>query len=446
MGDLSCLLKQLLKLPKEKQLKNSNQKPNRPEELQQLLQGFEEILKKATEKKASDVHLKVGLPPIVRVNGNLYYLNTSSNDHIDRLTSDTIRQWAVALMNPRQLERFENGEEVDLGFESGETGRYRINVCYQRSNTRMVCRHIPAEIKNFSDLFLPPVIEELASLPRGLLLVTGTTGSGKSTTLAAIIDHIAKSRSCHIITIEDPIEFSFKDRKSIITQREVGLDTGGFTKALKYALRQDPDVILIGEMRDEETMRMALSAAETGHLVLSTLHTMDATEAINRILSTVSEGFQDQMRHQLAATLNGVVSQRLVRRKDGKGRIPAVEILISNVRVKEMILDASQNKDLARAIEEGKHIGMQTFDQSLMDLYQKGLISEEDALLHCSNIQDFQLRLGGVVPGQWNGTEPQTNTDIRTRQQRVADALKNKEAENVAVELDDDDLEQKKAS
>lgn len=372
-----------------------------PEKLQQL-EEFEQILKKATEKKASDVHLKVGLPPIVRVNGNLYYLNSSDSEKVVRLTAEQLGQWALALMTPRQLEKFESGEEVDLGYESTETGRYRINICYQRSNTRLVCRHIPAHIKNFEELYLPSVIEELASLPRGLILITGTTGSGKSTTLAAIIDYIAKNRSCHIITIEDPIEFSFKDRKSIITQREVGLDTGGFTKALKYALRQDPDVILIGEMRDEETMRMALSAAETGHLVLSTLHTLDAVETINRIVGSVDGSLQDQMRHQLSATLNGVVSQRLIRQKDGKGRIPALEILINNLRVKEMILDPSLTQDLRRAIEDGRHIGMQTFDQSLMEHYKKGLITEEEALLHCSNVQDFQLRLGGVVPGQWD--------------------------------------------
>ena len=404
-----------------------------PEKLQQL-EEFEQILKKATEKKASDVHLKVGLPPIVRVNGNLYYLNSSDSEKIVRLTAEQLGQWALALMTPRQLEKFESGEEVDLGYESTETGRYRINICYQRSNTRLVCRHIPAHIKNFEELYLPSVIEELASLPRGLILITGTTGSGKSTTLAAIIDYIAKNRSCHIITIEDPIEFSFKDRKSIITQREVGLDTGGFTKALKYALRQDPDVILIGEMRDEETMRMALSAAETGHLVLSTLHTLDAVETINRIVGSVDGSLQDQMRHQLSATLNGVVSQRLIRQKDGKGRIPALEILINNLRVKEMILDPSLTQDLRRAIEDGRHIGMQTFDQSLMEHYKKGLITEEEALLHCSNVQDFQLRLGGVVPGQWD--EKSEREGHKSRKQQIAEALKNKETENEKIEVD----------
>lgn len=383
----------------------------------------------------------MGLPPIVRVNGHLYYLNTSSSDQVVRLTAVQLSQWALALMNPRQRERFENGEEVDLGYETAEAGRYRINVCQQRSNTRLVCRHIPALIKSFEDLYLPPVLEELASAPRGLLLITGTTGSGKSTTLASIIDYIARNRSCHIITIEDPIEFSFKDRKSIVTQREVGLDTGGFTRALKYALRQDPDVILIGEMRDEETMRMALSAAETGHLVLSTLHTLDATETINRIVGSMDGSLQGQIRHQLAATLNGVVSQRLIRKKDGDGRIPALEILVNNVRVKEMILDSNLTVDIRRAIEEGRHAGMQTFDQSLMELYQKGLISEEEALLHCSNIQDFQLRLGGVVPGQWDQKSAEVS---KTRKQRIAEAIKSKDNENDKIEVDFSDS--KKAS
>ena len=287
------------------------------------------------------------------MNGNLFYLGSDSSEKPVRLTEEILRGWALALMNPWQVDKFEQGQEVDLGFECSEAGRYRINVCQQRSNTRLVCRHIPAEIKNFEELNLPPVLEELAGLPRGLILITGTTGSGKSTTLAAIIDHIARYRSCHIITIEDPVEFSFKDRKSIVTQREVGMDTGGFSQALKYALRQDPDVILVGEMRDEETMLMALSAAETGHLVLSTLHTMDAKETINRILGAVNPSLIEQVRHQLSATLLAVVSQRLIRRKDGKGRIVALEIMISDARVKEMISDSTRTQDLPALLRKG---------------------------------------------------------------------------------------------
>jgi len=375
------------------------------------------------------------------VNGNLFYLGSDSSEKPVRLTEEILRGWALALMNPWQVDKFEQGQEVDLGFECSEAGRYRINVCQQRSNTRLVCRHIPAEIKNFEELNLPPVLEELAGLPRGLILITGTTGSGKSTTLAAIIDHIARYRSCHIITIEDPVEFSFKDRKSIVTQRKVGMDTGGFSQALKYALRQDPDVILVGEMRDEETMLMALSAAETGHLVLSTLHTMDAKETINRILGAVNPSLIEQVRHQLSATLLAVVSQRLIRRKDGKGRIVALEIMISDARVKEMISDSTRTQDLPRAIEEGKHAGMQTFDQSLMELVQKNLITEEEALLHCSNVQDFQLVLEGIVPGKWDNKQQEAH---KSRKQKVAEALKNKENADEKIELES--LDPRKAS
>ena len=287
-----------------------------PEKRQAALLQFEVILKKATEKGASDLHLKAGLPPIVRVNGRLYYLGDDAADDISRLSNPLLFNFAYALMNGRQSERYENGEEVDLGYEIVGVGRFRINVCQQRSNPRLVCRYIPDLIPSFEDLSLPPVIAELAMVKRGLILVTGATGSGKSTTLAALIDQIARNRSCHIVTIEDPIEFVFKDRKSIITQREVGLDTRSFVYALKYALRQDPDVILVGEMRDYETIHMALNAAETGHLVLSTLHTVDAPETINRILGTVPGDMQQAVRSQLASVIVGVVSQRLLRRAD----------------------------------------------------------------------------------------------------------------------------------
>lgn len=368
-----------------------------------MLQEFELILKKATEKKASDIHLKAGLPAIVRVNGNLYYLaGDEAGENVPRLTVQQLRDFAEALLGPHQRERYEAGDEVDLGYELQGRGRFRINLCQQRGNPRMVCRHIPDHIRGFDELHLPPVVQELTQFHRGLILVTGATGSGKSTTLAAMIDHIARTRSCHIVTIEDPIEFSFKDRKSIVTQREVGIDTKSFSTALKYSLRQDPDVILVGEMRDEETIMMALSAAETGHLVLSTLHTVDASETVNRILGVVESQMAMQVRTQLASVLVGVISQRLLKRKDGKGRITAVEILISNQRVKDMIQDPHRTGDICKAIEESQNIGMQTFDQSIMKLYKDGLISREEALYNCRNIQDFQMRLDGVVGGDWN--------------------------------------------
>ncbi len=324
----------------------------------------------------------------------------TENQLIARLTSEELNELAYSIMTNRQASRYEQGEEIDLAYEVPEAGRFRINLCQQRLKPRMVCRYIPENIPSFEELGLPKVVEKLiAESYRGLILVTGATGSGKSTTLAAMIDFITKTRSCHIITIEDPIEFVFKDRKSIVTQREVGLDTFSFSKALKYALRQDPDVILVGEMRDEETIIMALNAAETGHLVLSTLHTMDATETVNRILGSVSAGVQEAIRAQLASTLIGVISQRLVRRKSGTGRIAAVEILLKNIRVRDMILDPARTKDLIRAIEESNLDGMQSFDQSLMDLYKKELISKEEAFNYCSNLREFQMKLEGIVSG-----------------------------------------------
>lgn len=331
------------------------------------------------------------------MNGNLFYLGKDDPDNMRRMSSEELYEISYALMNPKQIEHYELGQEIDLGYELAGIGRFRINICQQRGKPRLVCRHIPEDIKSLEELRVPIAVEDLCQSQRGLILVTGATGSGKSTTLAAMIDHIARGRSCHIITIEDPIEFTFKDRKSIITQREVGLDTPNFSRALKYSLRQDPDVILVGEMRDEETILMALTAAETGHLVLSTLHTIDAAETINRILSSISPDTQNQARAQLASVLVGVVSQRLVRKMGGKGRIPAVEILINNQRVKEMITDPSRTTEIKRVIEESTGSGMQSFDQSLLEMVSKDMIDVNEALNHCSNVKDFMLHLEGVT-------------------------------------------------
>lgn len=346
------------------------------------------------------------------MNGNLFYLGDESGENITRLTDSQLDAWAQALMNPRQKEAFESGQEVDLGYEIPGGGRFRINLCQQRGRARLVCRYIPDAIRTLEDLGMPPAVANLLTAKRGLILVTGATGSGKSTTLAAVIDHIARTRSCHIITIEDPIEFTFKDRRSIVTQREVGVDTQSFTQALKYALRQDPDVILVGEMRDEETIEMALTAAETGHLVLSTLHTNDATETINRILATMEGNAQMATRMQLASVLIGVVSQRLIPKVDKKGRVAAVEILINNTRVRDLILDPARTLDIRRVLDESADIGMQSFDKSLVALYTSGLISEKEAVAQCSNPRDFKLRLQGVVAGNWSdkGT-PSANID-----------------------------------
>lgn len=364
------------------------------------------------------------MPAIVRVNGNLYYLaGDEAGENVPRLTVESLKEFAYALMSARQKDKYELGEEVDLGYELTGKGRFRINLCQQRGNPRMVCRHIPDHIRTIDELHLPGVVHEFTQFNRGLILVTGATGSGKSTTLAAMIDHIARTKSCHIVTIEDPIEFSFKDRKSIVTQREVGLDTKSFATALKYSLRQDPDVILVGEMRDEETIMMAISAAETGHLVLSTLHTVDAPETINRILGSVNPQMQMQIRAQLASVLVGVISQRLLRRNDGKGRVSAVEILVANQRVKDMIADPQRTGDLNKAIEESHNIGMQTFDQSIMKLFKEGLISREEALYNCRNVQDFQMRLEGVVGGDW--VEEREDARPVPRSKLVKDMMEN---------------------
>ena len=376
--------------------------------------------------------MKAGLPPIVRVNGSLYYLSDEAGNVISRLSHLELVEFCQNLMNERQMVRYESGEEVDLAHEILGVGRFRINICQQRSFPRFVCRLIPESIKNFYDLGLPPIVEDLALSGRGLVLVTGATGSGKSSTIAAMIDHIAKNTSSHIVTLEDPIEFSFKDRKSIVTQREVGIDTKNFAQALKYALRQDPDVILVGEMRDEETILMALSAAETGHLVLSTLHTNDAVETVNRILGSVSAGYQAQVRVQLASVLRGVISQRLINRADGVGRVPALEILMVNQRVKDMILDPKRTLDISKAILESSNLGMQTFDDNLMRLYKEGLITKEEALNNCSNIQDFQLRLEGIVAG----IHVEKVELAKSRAQKIQEALKSEKLPPLLIELD----------
>jgi twitching motility protein PilT len=366
------------------------------------------------------------------VNGNLYYLSEEAGENISRLTPQVLWDYAKALMTPRQKEKYENGEEVDLAYEVPGGGRFRINLCQQKGNPRFVCRHIPEVIRTLDELGMPAVVGDFATVHRGLVLVTGATGSGKSTTLAALIDLIARSRSCHIVTIEDPIEFSFKDRKSVITQREVGLDTRSFSHALKYALRQDPDVILVGEMRDEETIMMAMAAAETGHLVLSTLHTVDASETINRILGSVSEGMQAQARAQLASVLVGVVSQRLVRKKDGRGRVAAIEVMVANQRVRDMILEPTRTADIGRVIGESQTSGMQTFDQSLFKLFKEGVISKEEAMNNASNIQDFQMRLGGVLPGEWNEKEEAAVSRAELVKKALAE-----DSEALVIELDE---------
>jgi twitching motility protein PilT len=351
-----------------------------------------EILQIALRGGASDIHLKAGLPPMFRVDGALVPLKDGK-----RLPPEEVARMAFGIMNEFQKEKFKTSNEVDLAYGVPGLGRFRVNVFQQRGTIGAVLRVIPFKINSIRELMLPLVLEKMALEERGLILVTGTTGSGKSTTLAAMIDHINANETNHIITIEDPIEFLIRDKRSIVNQREVGVDTLSFNQALKSALRQDPDVILVGEMRDLETIETALLAAETGHLVMSTLHTLDATETINRIISAFPPHQQKQVRIQLASVLRGVVSQRLVPRADGKGRVAAVEIMKMTARMRELIEDKDRTKEIPDAIAQG-HVsyGMQSFDQSLMMLVRANVITYQEALRQATNPDDFALRYQGI--------------------------------------------------
>ena len=352
-----------------------------------------DILKAGVKNSASDIHLKVGLPPILRVDGKLVPLKVPQ----PLRPEDVKAMCAQIFANEEQRDRFERNREADCSYSVPGLGRFRVNVFLQRSTVGIAIRVIPIGVLSFEGLHLPKVIEKVAMETRGLILCTGTTGSGKSTTLATIVEYINHHRSCHIIMIEDPIEFLLRDRKSIINQREIGADTSTFAGALKSALRQDPDVILVGEMRDLETIETAIMAAETGHLVLSTLHTLDAAETINRIIGVFPPYQHKQVRIQLGSILKGVISQRLVPRVDGAGRVPAVEVLINTARVREYIEDKDKTRKIRDAIGQGyTTYGMQTFDQSLMALYKDKLISLEEALRQASNPDDLALRVRGI--------------------------------------------------
>ena len=353
-----------------------------------------EVLLVALNNRASDIHLKVGQPPLLRIDGELVPLKDYS-----AMDASEIAKTAYQIMSERQRERFLREMEIDMGYGISGLGRFRVNIFQQRGTIAVALRVIPFGIKGFEELNLPvDVMERIANEGRGLVLLTGTTGSGKSTTLAAMIDHINRTRRSHIITIEDPIEFLHRDYKGIISQREIGTDTDNFAQALKMALRQDPDVILVGEMRDFETIETAILAAETGHLVLSTLHTLDAAETVNRIVAVYPPYQQKQIRLQLAGILKGVVSQRLLPRADGMGRVPAVEIMISTARIRDCIVDKEKTLEIHEAISEGHATyHMQTFDQSLMSLLRRELITYDEALRHSSNPDDFALRVKGIL-------------------------------------------------
>jgi twitching motility protein PilT len=354
--------------------------------------NLNELLKIAIERQASDLHLKVGSHPVVRIDGELQAV-----PEFKRLMQEDTVSMAFSIMNARQKQRFKEEFEIDIAYSVPGLGRFRCNVFQQRGSVGLVLRVIPARILSIRELLLPKVLEKLCNERRGLILCTGTTGSGKSTTLAAIIDQINATRLEHIITIEDPIEFLHRDKKSIVNQREVDVDTRGFAPAMRVALRQDPDVILVGEMRDYETIETALLAAETGHLVLSTLHTLDATETINRIISVFPPHQQKQIRIQLASVMKAAVSLRLVPRADGTGRVPATEVMIATPYIKECVENKERTKFIREQIALGtSQYGMQTFDQSLYQLYKSGLITLDEALRRASNSDEFKLKIQGV--------------------------------------------------
>jgi twitching motility protein PilT len=351
-----------------------------------------DLLKTCSDRGASDLHLKAGSHPVIRVDGRLLPLT----EHKRLMQEDTIAM-AFSVMSARQKQKFKDNYELDMAYSVPGLGRFRCSVFQQRGTVGLVLRVIPVKILTIRDLQLPTVLEQIAGERRGLILVTGTTGSGKSTSLAAVIDFINSTRTEHIMTIEDPIEFLHRDKKSLVNQREVEVDTKSFALALRAALRQDPDVILVGEMRDYETIETALTAAETGHLVLSTLHTLDATETVNRIISVFPPHQQKQIRLQLASVLKAVVSMRLVPRADGKGRVPAVEVLRATSYIRDCVENKEKTKLIRDAISQGtSQYGMQTFDQSLYRLYKQDLISFEEALRQATNPDEFKLRVAGI--------------------------------------------------
>jgi twitching motility protein PilT len=351
-----------------------------------------DLLKIAVDSNASDLHLKVGSYPMMRVRGQLV---PAVPDR--RLEHEDMVSMAATVLPTSHRERFKDSHEVDLAYSVSGLGRFRCNVFQQRGTIGMSFRVIPMKAATIDELLLPNVLKTVAAEQRGLVLVTGTTGCGKSTTLAGLINEINSTRTSHIITIEDPIEYLHRDIRSIVNQREVGVDTNSFSHALRSALRQDPDVILVGEMRDLETVETALLAAETGHLVLSTLHTLDATEAVNRVVAVFPPHFQQQVRVQLASVLKAVISMRLIPRIDGNGRVPAVEVLIATAFIRDCILDKDKTHLIPAAIAQGtSQYGMQTFDQSILGLFEQGLVAYEEALRWASNADEFKLKVQGI--------------------------------------------------
>jgi twitching motility protein PilT len=353
--------------------------------------NIKKILESMITQGASDLHLKAGLPPVVRVDGKLKHAD------FKRPTPKDMEEIADQILTESQQERFRRTREVDFAFGVSGLARFRANFYVQRGSIAMVFRHVPVDILSVDELSLPAIIKELALKPRGLIFVTGTVGCGKSTTLAAMVREINQKANKNIITIEDPIEFLHHDEKSIINQREIGSDTSSFHEALRHILRQDPDVILVGEIRDALTMEIALMAADTGHLVLTTLHTIDATQTINRVISFFPPHQHQEIRYLLASTLESVIAQRLIPKKEGRGRVPAVEVMVVTSTIREYIIDPEKTPLIQQAIKEGvSSHGMQSFDQSLMQLFTGELITIEEALKNSSNPHEFNLRLKGI--------------------------------------------------
>src|SRR3989475_7170140 len=354
---------------------------------------IDDLLRIATRHGASDLHLKVGAFPVMRIGGELHTIVDAP-----RLKPEDTLDMAFAIMSNRQKQRFKEASEVDIAYGVSGLGRFRANIFQQRGSVSIVLRVIPDNPKSISELGLPPVIDRISDEQRGLILVTGATGSGKSTTLAAMLDRINASRSGHIVTIEDPIEFLHPDKRAFISQREVDVDTRSFAEALRGALRQDPDVILVGEMRDHETIETALTAAETGHLVLSTLHTLDATETVTRIVSSFPSHQQKSVRIQVAGILRAVISMRLVRAAKGSGRVPAIEVMVSTGLIRDYIINEEKTYMIREAIANGaSQYGMQTFDQSLFRLFQERQITLEEAVHNATNPDEFKMRVSGIL-------------------------------------------------
>ena len=372
---------------------------------------IDSALRYVVEREGSDLHVKVPSPPMARIHGAL--APVEGTEPLTGADTEAALEHLMRHRDAKLAQEFAEVGEADFSYELEGVSRFRVNAFRQRGDVSIVCRAIPYQVRTVADLGLPEVITKLAEEPRGIILLTGTTGSGKSTTLAAMIDHINSTRAHHIVTLEDPIEYLHRDKKSIVNQREVGADTESFARAMRRVLRQDPDAILIGEMRDEETVRTALSAAETGHLVLSTLHTLDATETINRIIDFFPPHLQQQARVMLASTLKAAISQRLVPRADGQGRVAVAEILVVTGRVQDLILNPNETGKITEVIAEGSYYGMQTFDQALLGYVTDGVISEEVAMNTATSPHDFKLMLAaggqsasGIEQVMGNGGTP----------------------------------------